>query len=49
MPGYINSAVQGLEIFLGFRKHLVGKDYFLCGDKYIFSCSVKLLTELPSY
>ena len=49
MPGFINSAAQALEIGLGFRKHPVDKDYFLHGDRYIFSCALQLLKELPSY
>ena len=47
--GYRNSIVHTLEIGVGFRKHPVVKEYFLHGDKYIFSCSLELRTELPSY
>jgi hypothetical protein len=40
VPGYRNSIVHTLEIGVGFRKHPVVKEYFLHGDKYIFSCSL---------
>ena len=49
VPGYRNSTAHALEIGLGFRTHPADKDYFLHGDKDIFSSSLQLLAEQPSY
>jgi hypothetical protein len=46
VPNYRNSTAHALEIRLGFRKHLVDKDYFLHGDKNIFLSSLQLLAGL---
>jgi len=46
---YRYSTVHAHEIGLAFRKHPAGTDYFLHGDKTIFSSSMQLLVDLPSY
>jgi len=43
-----NSTAHALEIGLAFRTHPVDMDYFLHGDKNIFSSSLQLLAKLPS-
>ena len=48
VPDYRYSTVHALEIDIAFRTHPVDMEYFLYGDKYIFSSSLQLLTELPS-
>ena len=48
VPDYGNSTVYAAAIGLAFRTHPVCMDYFLHGDKYIFSSSLQLLAELPS-
>ena len=47
--GYRNSIAHALEIDLGFTTHPADMDYFLHGDKDIFSSSLQLLAKLPSY
>jgi hypothetical protein len=47
VPDYRNSTVHALEIVVAFRKHPEDADYFLHGDKNIFSSSLQLLADPP--
>jgi len=49
VPDYRNSTAHALEVSLAFRKHPADGDYPLHGDKNIFSSSLQLFTDLPSY
>jgi hypothetical protein len=47
VPDYRNSTVHADEIGLAFRKHPEDMDYFLHGNKNIFSSSLQLLADPP--
>jgi hypothetical protein len=45
----MNSALQALELDPAFSKQHVYSDLFPHGDKNIFSFSLQLLADLPTY
>jgi len=49
VPDYRYSTVLAHEIAIDFRKHPEDMDYFLQRDENIFSSSLQLLADLPSY